>query len=108
MDQGKFVEEMLFMEDAGMSRADIINSATRNAADLLGISDITGTIEDGKDADLVILDPAKDTIFDKKQMKMKMKKSVYENFHFHGGIEHTYLRGMEVKTGIPGGRYIHR
>ena len=43
------------MEDAGMSRADIINSATRNAADLLGISDITGTIEDGKDADLVIL-----------------------------------------------------
>ena len=55
MDQGKFVEEMLFMEDAGMSRADIINSATRNAADLLGISDITGTIEDGKDADLVIL-----------------------------------------------------
>lgn len=55
MDQGRFVEEMLFMEDAGMSRADIINSATRNAADLLGISDITGTIEDGKDADLVIL-----------------------------------------------------
>ena len=55
MDQGRFVEEMLFMEDAGMSRADIINSATRNAADLLGLSDITGTIEDGKDADLVIL-----------------------------------------------------
>lgn len=55
MDQGKFVEEMLFMEDAGMSRADIINSATRNAADLLGLSDITGAIEDGKDADLVIL-----------------------------------------------------
>lgn len=55
MDQGRFVEEMLFMEDAGMSRADIINSATRSAADLLGLSDITGTIEDGKDADLVIL-----------------------------------------------------
>lgn len=55
MDQGRFVEEMLFMEDAGMSRADIINSATRNAADLLGLSDITGAIEDGKDADLVIL-----------------------------------------------------
>lgn len=55
MDQGKFVEEMLFMEDAGMSRADIINSATRNAAELCGLSDVTGTIETGKDADLVIL-----------------------------------------------------
>lgn len=79
-----------------------------NPARLLGIDTRKGSIEVGKDADLVILDPAKDTIFDKKQMKMKMKKSVYENFHFHGGIEHTYLRGMEVKTGIPGGRYIHR
>ena len=38
-----------------MSRADIINSATRNAAELCGLADITGTIETGKEADLVIL-----------------------------------------------------
>lgn len=55
MDQGKFAGEMLYMEDAGMSRADIINSATRNAAELCGLADITGTIETGKEADLVIL-----------------------------------------------------
>lgn len=55
MDQGDFVEEMLYMEKAGISRADIIQSATKNAADLLGILDKTGTIARGKDADLILL-----------------------------------------------------
>ncbi|MCI8661167.1 MAG: amidohydrolase family protein [Lachnospiraceae bacterium] len=55
MDQGDFVEEMLYMEKAGISRVDIIHSATKNAADLLGILDKTGTIARGKDADLILL-----------------------------------------------------
>lgn len=55
MDQGKFVEEMLFMEDAGMSKPDVINSATRNAAELLGLLEKIGTIDTGKEADLIIL-----------------------------------------------------
>ncbi len=55
MDQGDFVEEMLYMEQAGIAKADIIRSATENAADLLGILDETGTIARGKDADLILL-----------------------------------------------------
>lgn len=55
MNQGDFVEEMGFMEKAGISRRDIIRSATCSAADLLGIQDITGTIETGKAADLILL-----------------------------------------------------
>jgi len=55
MDQGKFVEEMLYMEDAGMSKVDIIKAATENAASLCRISNITGSITEGKSADLLIL-----------------------------------------------------
>lgn len=55
MDQGDFVEEMLRMEEAGMSRADIIQSATEISSQLCGLDQITGTIEAGKDADLIIL-----------------------------------------------------
>lgn len=62
MDQGKFVQEMLHMEDAGMSKVDIIRSATENAANLCRISKDTGSIDVGKSADMVLLteDPLKD------------------------------------------------
>lgn len=62
MDQGEFVQEMLYMEAAGVSRADIIQSATQNAADLCGLGSETGSIEPGKAADLVLLsaDPLQD------------------------------------------------
>lgn len=55
MDQGEFVDEMLYMEQAGMRRADIIKSATENAARLLGIWDDTGSLETGKRADILFL-----------------------------------------------------
>lgn len=55
MDQGEFVNEMLYMENIGMSRSDIIKSATENAAKLLGIWDETGSLETGKYADILIL-----------------------------------------------------
>jgi imidazolonepropionase-like amidohydrolase len=41
---------------AGMTPAQAIRSATADAADLLGIATRTGTIDAGKDADLVLVD----------------------------------------------------
>lgn len=41
------------MNEAGMDERDILISATVNAADLMSLTDITGTIEAGKDADIV-------------------------------------------------------
>jgi imidazolonepropionase-like amidohydrolase len=50
---GRNAEEFALMVKNGMSPADAIKSATVNAADLLGRSDTIGTIEPGKDADIV-------------------------------------------------------
>jgi imidazolonepropionase-like amidohydrolase len=50
------------MTEAGMPILECIKSATVNAADLLGVSDILGSIEKGKYADIIAVDgdPTKD------------------------------------------------
>ena len=52
-DHGTNAYEMVLMNEAGMPERDILISATINAADLMSLTDITGTIEAGKDADIV-------------------------------------------------------
>lgn len=79
-----------------------------NAAKLLGIEKQKGSIEIGKDADLVLLNPKKEIIFDRSQLRTKIKSSVYQDFHFQGRIEQTFLRGVRVESKEPKGRYICR
>jgi len=52
-DHGTNAYEMVLMNEAGMAERDILISATVNAADLMDLTDITGTIEAGKDADII-------------------------------------------------------
>ncbi|UUR06918.1 metal-dependent hydrolase family protein [Sphingomonas glaciei] len=53
---GKNAEEFALMVRNGMAPADAIKAATVNAADLLGVSAVAGTIEAGKDADIVAVE----------------------------------------------------
>ena len=55
-------EEAVLMHQAGMSEMDILKSATVNAADLADMSDSLGTLEVGKQADIIAMDasPLKD------------------------------------------------
>ena len=59
---GKNWMEFVYMTEAGMPPLEAIRSATLNAAELIGISDKTGSIEKGKWADIVAVDgdPQKD------------------------------------------------
>ncbi len=52
---GQNAKEAILMHQAGMSNQDILISATINAADLLGMSDDIGTLEPGKQADIIAL-----------------------------------------------------
>jgi len=49
-------DELALMVDCGMTTYDALKTATCNAAECLEILDITGTVEEGKTADLVLLD----------------------------------------------------
>ena len=53
---GKNWMEMVYMNEVGMPVLEIIQSATLNAADLLGASELLGTIEKGKYADIIAVD----------------------------------------------------
>lgn len=48
-------EELSIMQDAGLTPFQVLLSATRNCAKMLGYESRLGTIEKGKDADLVLL-----------------------------------------------------
>jgi len=50
---GANAQEAVLMHQAGMSTSDILKSATVNGADLIGMSDKLGTIEQGKFADII-------------------------------------------------------
>ncbi len=56
------VDETEWMARAGLTPAQIIQAATRNAAEHLGVLDQLGTVEPGKFADLIIVegDPLQD------------------------------------------------
>ncbi|MCG8415617.1 MAG: amidohydrolase family protein, partial [Pseudomonadales bacterium] len=52
-DHGTNAYEAVLMNEAGMPARDILIAATINAADLMDLTDVTGTIEAGKDADII-------------------------------------------------------
>jgi imidazolonepropionase-like amidohydrolase len=48
--------ELSFLVDAGLTPTEAIQSATIRPMELMGLSDVLGTVEPGKKADLVLLD----------------------------------------------------
>lgn len=78
---GKNWKEFVYMVEGGMPELDAIRSATVNAAELLGVTDILGAVEKGKLADIIAVsgDPVKDiSVMEKVTFVMK-NGVVYKN-----------------------------
>ena len=52
---GRNLRELQLMAEGGMAPAAVLEATTRSAAELLGVDDDLGTIEEGKLADLVVM-----------------------------------------------------
>lgn len=74
------LEMILLVEKVGMTPIEAIVAATKNAAEAVGLSNITGTIEPGKLADLVVVkeDPLQNirVLADKNNIVMIFKEGV--------------------------------
>lgn len=78
---GKNWKEFVYMVEGGMPELDAIRSATVNAAELLGVTDMLGVVEKGKLADIIAVsgDPVKDiSVMEKVTFVMK-NGVVYKN-----------------------------
>ena len=53
---GKNWKEFVYLTEGGMPAMEALRTATVHASDLLGVSDILGTIEKGKLADIIAVD----------------------------------------------------
>lgn len=53
---GDNLRELVLMERGGMTPAEVLRSTTQEAARLMGVDHLRGTVEVGKDADLVVVD----------------------------------------------------
>ena len=53
---GDYCLGLELMSDAGMSNMDIIKASTNIAAESIGIANLTGSVQPGKEADLIIVD----------------------------------------------------
>lgn len=75
------IKEMEYLAEAGLSPEKIIQIATKNSADSLGLLDQIGTVEAGKVADLILVDgdPLHDiTTMQNIQIVIKSGKVVYD------------------------------
>ena len=52
---GRYAEDIEMMREMGMRPASTLHACTRNAAQALGLADRIGTLEPGKEADIVVL-----------------------------------------------------
>ncbi|WP_370321556.1 dihydroorotase family protein [Oricola sp.] len=89
-------------------------ATSRNVAELYSVPN-KGRIAPGFDADLVVVDPDKETTVDAADYPSHSDYSPYQGMTFTGAVQHTILRGMPlVEDGAlttdieAGGAYLHR
>ncbi len=69
-----------------------------NAADIMGLAPKKGSLLPGRDADILVIDPEREWIFDGKKSfsKTKSEHNVYHGFRMKGKVIQTYVRGTLV------------
>jgi allantoinase len=98
-----------------LSLSQFLRASSENAARRYGLFDRKGSIAEGKDADLVLVDPEASWVVDQEQFLSKGRLSPFNRRKFDGAILRTLVRGTEVWNrehgliGVPGhGRLLKR
>ena len=108
---------LLYSEGAAMGRMtlpQLVKYACTNPARTAGLYPRKGTLEEGADADVVILDPDREWTLTTERMHGASDYTCYEGMKVRGAVERVLLRGRTIVkdgefTGARGdGRYLRR
>ena len=66
---------------------------SENPAKLYGVYPRKGVIREGSDADIVVLDPEKESVISAKTHAYNTDNNPFEGMALHCGIDHVFLRG---------------
>lgn len=96
-----------------ITREQMCKLLSENAAKLYGIYPQKGALLPGSDADIVVLDPEKESMISAGTHAYNTDNNPFEGFALHGGIDKVFLRGnLAVENGEivkeKLGRYIFR
>ena len=80
----------------GLDRNEALKAITIYPAQITGIADRVGSIEVGKDADIVIYNPTKDFTITNDKMHSDCDHTIWEGIKVKGYPEATYSRGKLV------------
>jgi allantoinase len=80
----------------GFTIDDVTGWMARRPAELVGLASSKGEIAPGRDADLVVFDPASTFTVDPDTLFHRHRATPYEGFELTGRVETTYLRGCAV------------
>jgi len=77
----------------------LVESLCSNPAKIFGLYPRKGAIQIGSDADLLIIDPGRETKVTARNLHMKSDYSPYEGMSLRGFPEITMLRGKVIQRG---------
>ncbi|MFU8805496.1 MAG: allantoinase AllB [Bradymonadaceae bacterium] len=80
----------------GFSLEDVVQWVSTRPAQLLGLQESMGTIEPGKEANLVVFDEDRSFVVDASRLQHRHKLSPYHGQTLTGGVDGTYLRGERI------------
>ncbi len=83
-----------------ITREQMCRLLSENPAKLYGVYPQKGVIAEGSDADIVVLDPEKESVISAKTHAYNTDNNPFEGFALHGGIDKVFLRGtLAVQEG---------
>lgn len=101
------------VQEGRITKEQMCQLLSENAAKLYGVYPRKGVIQEGSDADIVIIDPAKEGVISAKTQMYNMDYSPFEGYKLKGMIEKVFLHGeLVVDEGVvkaeKRGQYIFR
>lgn len=88
------ISEGLFGRRLSLPRFLAVSSAA--AARRYGLDGRKGSLEPGKDADIVLVDPRATTLIEGDKLLSKGKSTAFDGMELHGAVVETYVRGRLV------------